>query len=321
MSQNKIIAFTAKSPLESYFDRSLTDASLLVCKNIDEAIRMIHFKGAFPVASDGNDAIYFIESTNTFIFSDHSSLFPLFRYMQHVGLLPKGGITLFNPDAHSDFYYAPEFGDSQHFDRWGKIQPLNWNESPLEFARETLKHTQDNIGIASFIYPLLWDKSITKYVWRDYQILSLMGKITSKILHSSCLPETVNFYYSNKAGHYFPPFYQDATHLQLNQNKTIPVSYLNASKASFEDFSAWLRKLSGPIVHTVDIDFLFKGVPYKSFQNTFAEGFSQDISYISQNPHLYPLATFIATSPTFSNPKFTREATLFVLEQYRFLEQ
>ena len=280
------------------------------------------FFDAHPVNSDKTaDAIYNIKSFNGFVFSHHDYFFPIFRYMQHAGMLPKTGNTLINWDAHSDFYYAPEFGDSQHFDRWGKIQTLDWTDSPLKFAKKNLEYSRDNLGIASFLYPPLWDRSITTYILRDYKSLALIGRLASIILHPTCQSEPVNFYYSNKAGHYFPPFYKDATHLQLNPNKTIEMSYLNASAASFEAFSAWLQQLTGPIIHTVDVDFLFKGVPYKSFQNNYAEGFKQDVNFISRNPKLHPLATLIATSPTFSNPKETEKGVKFVLEQYRFLEQ
>lgn len=322
MLKNKIISISTSSPLESYFHKSITSVSLVVCKNIDDAIKKMVFLDAHPVNPNKTaDAIYYIKSINGFVFSHHDYLFPIFRYMQHAGMLPKEGITLFNPDAHSDFYYAPEFGDSQHFDRWGKIQTIDWTDSPLEFARKNLKHSRDNIGIASFLYPLLWDKSITTYIWRDYKSLALFGRLASKILHSSCQAEPVNFYYSNKAGHYFPPFYKDAPHLQLNPKKTIEMSYLNANTATFEAFSGWLKQLTEPIVHTIDVDFLFKGVPYKGFQDKYAEGFKQDMSFISKNPQLYPLATLIATSPTFSNPKEAERGVRFVLEQYRFLEQ
>lgn len=291
-----------------------------MCENIDDAIKKMVFVDAHPVNHEKTaDAIYYIKSINGFVFSHHDYLLPLVRYMQHANMLTKEGIALFNFDAHSDFYCAPVFDDCQHFERWGKTQTLDWTDSPLEFATKTLEHSRDNIGIASFIYPLLWDKSITTYVWRDYQNLDLMIRLASQII-PPCKPETVNFYYSEKTGHYFPPFYKDATHLQLNANKTIPVSYFNASRSNFEDFSSWLHQISGSIVHTVDVDFLFKGNPSKSFQNNRAEKFKQDIHYISQNPLLHPRATLIATSPTFSNPKETEKGIKFVLEHYRFLE-
>ena len=320
--KHKIIAVANSSPLEAYFNPRITDLSLIVCETIDDAINNLVFLDAFPVNSDKKtDAVYYIKSINGFVFSRHDYLFPLFRYMQHTGVVPKTGNTLINWDAHSDFYYTRMYDDSQDFERWGKIQPLDWTDSPIELARKTFDHSRKNIGIASFIYPLLWDQSITQYIWRDYTSHDLFNRLASKLLGYSGLPVTASFYYSDLTKHYFPPFYEDASHLQINRQKTIEVPYLNASRSTFEDFSARVNTLTGPIIHTVDVDLFFNGSPSKRFQPSRANGFQKDMDLVSNNPSLYPVATLIATSPSFSNPKETEKGVKFILDQYRFLEQ
>lgn len=305
------------SVISAYFSKEIIPEKLIVLDTIDEAIDQMQFNGTHPVNETGNDeTIYHIKSINAFVFSYHLYLFPLFRFMQHSGILPRKNNALINWDAHSDFYVSPIFNDIQKFSSWGKPQNVDWSINAFEFSKNTFDHTKKRVSIASFIYPLLWDKSITHYTWRDFLSQDISNRILSKLLNKKSGTECLQFLYSKLGDHFYTNLDKESTYVTPDPKIEINIEHFNASHATQNEFNLNIdaqAEQPSAMTHSIDIDVFFNGSPHKPFSNKRFNGFLQDLNFIAQNPKLLPSAIFIATSPNFSNPTQTKEATLKTL--------
>ncbi|MDD5456890.1 MAG: hypothetical protein PHV30_07650 [Candidatus Margulisbacteria bacterium] len=305
--RNKIISLKLKieKALFSAIDR-YTQSNIKVFNNIDEALENIRFD---ELGCPEN--LYYIRSANIWIFGNHSWFYPLFKLMQYLGSIAAENNVIINFDQHKDFYLYHEEVD---FSRWGSIPETCFSQKPVGFMNRVLKHYHENIGKTSFLFPLIWDGSLNTYVWRD----------GGHRLFKKDEYEELKFVLNPRLGFYMPP----ATAIWPKNRKEAGIKTVNSYELrNSPERNLLYFKANFNYVHTVDLDYFFRGSFPKGWNKVIYEGrvksFRQDLRIIENNEGLYPQAVFIATTPdpVYVNGQLIPGVAHNVLNNFRFLEQ
>ncbi|OGI11439.1 MAG: hypothetical protein A2Y40_09625 [Candidatus Margulisbacteria bacterium GWF2_35_9] len=242
--------------------------------------------------------IHFVQSLNLWLFGEHRFFYICLRLQQLMDMAPTENLSLINWDQHEDF--NPIRGFELFIDA-GKPDEFE-NILSVENIIPMLYHQYQSVGIASYVYPFIWDGSLKNMMWRR----------NSKVALNGVSQHTYNFNFNPKINIY---------EFNRTYNVDRQLEFYDLVRTKRSNFKKLLTELSPThFLHTLDMDSFyvtFKNLVSKTRMNIF----KQDLGLIETMPEVYPKGIFVATTPgDYTNPRTIQALTREVLSYYKSLE-